>query len=37
LPAAEFERLIRESHSDDVLTEEEAARTHSKLSAYVHK
>jgi diguanylate cyclase len=38
LPAAEFERLIRESQSPDaVLTEEDAVRTHSKLSAYVRK
>ncbi|HWG70565.1 MAG TPA: EAL domain-containing protein [Steroidobacteraceae bacterium] len=37
LPAAAFERLIRESHSTDFLTEEEAARTHSKLAAYVRK
>src|SRR5450755_4148769 len=37
LPAVEFERLIRESHSNDVLTEEDAVRTHSKLSAYVRK
>jgi EAL domain-containing protein (putative c-di-GMP-specific phosphodiesterase class I) len=35
LPAADFERLIRESHSEDDLTEDEAARTHSKLAAYV--
>jgi predicted signal transduction protein with EAL and GGDEF domain len=34
LPAAEFERLIRESHADDVLTDEDAVRTHSKLAAY---
>ena len=34
LPAAEFERLIRESHSDDVFSEEDAIRTHSKLAAY---
>jgi diguanylate cyclase len=34
LPAADFERLIRESHGDD-LTDDEAARTHSKLAAYV--
>jgi diguanylate cyclase (GGDEF)-like protein len=34
LPAAEFERLVRESHADDVLTEEDAVRTHSKLAAY---
>ena len=37
LPAADFEILIRESHSNDVLTEEDAVRTHSKLSAYVRK
>ena len=37
LPALEFERVIRESHSNDVLTEEDAVRTHSKLSAYVRK
>jgi diguanylate cyclase (GGDEF)-like protein len=37
LPAGDFERLIRESHGDDVLTEEDAVRTHSKLSAYVRK
>jgi diguanylate cyclase (GGDEF)-like protein len=36
LPAAEFERLIR-SHADEDLSEEDAARTHSKLAAYVHK
>jgi diguanylate cyclase (GGDEF)-like protein len=36
LPAAEFERLIR-SHSDEDLSEEDAARTHSKLAAYVRK
>jgi diguanylate cyclase (GGDEF)-like protein len=34
LPAADFERLIRESHSTDVFTEEDAIRTHSKLAAY---
>jgi diguanylate cyclase (GGDEF)-like protein len=34
LPAAEFERLIRESHSADVFTDEDAIRTHSKLAAY---
>jgi diguanylate cyclase (GGDEF)-like protein len=37
LPAADFERLIRESHSSDDLTEEDAIRTHSKLSAYVRR
>ena len=36
LPAAEFERLIRESHSADEFTEEDAIRTHSKLAAYRH-
>jgi EAL domain-containing protein (putative c-di-GMP-specific phosphodiesterase class I) len=36
LPAAEFERLIR-SHSELDLSEEDAARTHSKLAAYVRK
>ncbi len=34
LPAADFERLIRESHPADALTEDEATRTHSKLAAY---
>jgi diguanylate cyclase (GGDEF)-like protein len=34
LPAADFEYLIRESHADDVLTEDDAIRTHSKLAAY---
>jgi diguanylate cyclase len=37
LPAAEFERLIREARANDVLTEEDAVRTHSKLAAYVRK
>jgi diguanylate cyclase len=37
LPAADFERLIRDSHANDVLTEEDAVRTHSKLSAFVRK
>jgi EAL domain-containing protein (putative c-di-GMP-specific phosphodiesterase class I) len=37
LPAADFECLIRGAQSNDVLTEEEAARTHSKLAAYVRK
>jgi diguanylate cyclase (GGDEF)-like protein len=37
LPAAEFERLLRKSRSDDDLTEEDAERTHSKLAAYVRK
>ena len=37
LPAAEFERLIRESQEQDVLTEDDAARTHSKLSVHVGK
>jgi diguanylate cyclase (GGDEF)-like protein len=34
LPADQFERLIRDARSHDFLTEEEAVRTHSKLSAY---
>jgi predicted signal transduction protein with EAL and GGDEF domain len=37
LPAADFERLIRDSHANDVLTDEDAVRTHSKLSAYVRR
>jgi diguanylate cyclase len=37
LPAADFERLIRESHPADVFTEDEANRTHSKLAAYVRR
>jgi predicted signal transduction protein with EAL and GGDEF domain len=37
LPAADFERLIRKSQSRDVLTVEDAVRTHSKLAAYVRK
>jgi diguanylate cyclase (GGDEF)-like protein len=37
LPAADFERLIRESQPADVLTEDDASRTHSKLAAYVRK
>jgi len=37
LPAADFERLIRESRAQDVLTDEEATRTHSKLAAYVRR
>jgi diguanylate cyclase (GGDEF)-like protein len=32
LPAADFERLMRDTHSGEVLTDEDAARTHSKLS-----
>jgi EAL domain-containing protein (putative c-di-GMP-specific phosphodiesterase class I) len=37
LSAADFETLFRESHSDDVLTDEDAIRTHSKLAAYIRK
>jgi len=37
LPAADFERLIREFHSGEVFTDDDAARTHSKLSAFVRK
>jgi diguanylate cyclase len=35
LPAADFERLIRDSHGCADLTEEDAIRTHSKLAAYI--
>ncbi|MEP6883384.1 MAG: EAL domain-containing protein [Gammaproteobacteria bacterium] len=35
--ASDFERLIRKSHSDDVFTDEDAIRTHSKLAAYIRK
>jgi predicted signal transduction protein with EAL and GGDEF domain len=34
LPAEQFQRLIRDARSHDFLTEEDAIRTHSKLSAY---
>jgi diguanylate cyclase (GGDEF)-like protein len=37
LPAAEFERLVRESRGNAVLTTEDALRTHSKLAAYVRR
>jgi diguanylate cyclase (GGDEF)-like protein len=38
LPAAEFERLLRESRAqDEPFTDEDAARTHSKLAAYIRK
>jgi diguanylate cyclase (GGDEF)-like protein len=37
LPAAEFERLMRESRRSAPLSEEDATRTHSKLAAYVRK
>jgi diguanylate cyclase (GGDEF)-like protein len=37
LPADQFQRLIRDARSHDFLTEEEAVRTHSKLSAYKRK
>jgi diguanylate cyclase len=37
LPAVKFERLMRESVVHDMLTEDEAMRTHSKLAAYVRK
>jgi diguanylate cyclase (GGDEF)-like protein len=36
LPATDFERLIRESQTPDDLSEDDAIRTHSKLSAFVH-
>jgi diguanylate cyclase len=37
LPAADFERLIRESRSNDTLSEEDAIRTHSKLEAFIRR
>jgi diguanylate cyclase len=37
LPAADFERLIRDTRASDVLTAEDAVRTHSKLAAYVRR
>jgi predicted signal transduction protein with EAL and GGDEF domain len=37
LPADQFQRLIRSARPHDVLTEEDAVRTHSKLSAYKRK
>jgi len=37
LPADQFQRLIRNARPHDVLTEEDAVRTHSKLSAYKRK
>jgi EAL domain-containing protein (putative c-di-GMP-specific phosphodiesterase class I) len=38
LPAGDFERLIRGSRAPDTASaDEDAARTHSKLAAYVHK
>jgi EAL domain-containing protein (putative c-di-GMP-specific phosphodiesterase class I) len=38
LPARDFERLIRDSRAQlDAVTEDDAARTHSKLAAYVLK
>ncbi len=37
LPARDFERLVRESRSSDILTPDDATRTHSKLAAYVRK
>ncbi len=37
LPADQFQRLIRDARSYDLLTEEDAVRTHSKLSVYKRK
>jgi diguanylate cyclase (GGDEF)-like protein len=37
LPAVDFERLLRESQTHDMLSEEDALRTHSKLAAYVRR
>jgi diguanylate cyclase (GGDEF)-like protein len=34
LPAADFERLMREARPDDDFTDDDAARTHSKLEAH---
>jgi EAL domain-containing protein (putative c-di-GMP-specific phosphodiesterase class I) len=36
LPAPDFERLIRDTRTDDTFTDDDAARTHSKLS-YLRK
>ena len=37
LPAADFERLMREARPDDDFTDDDAARTHSKLEAHVRR
>jgi diguanylate cyclase (GGDEF)-like protein len=37
LPAADFERLMRESCDAAPFTDDDAARTHSKLAAYIRK
>jgi diguanylate cyclase len=37
LPAADFERLMREARPDDNFTDDDAARTHSKLEAHVRR
>jgi len=37
LPAADFERLMRQSIDAAPFSDEDAARTHSKLAAYVRK
>jgi diguanylate cyclase (GGDEF)-like protein len=37
LPADQFQRLIRDARSHDLLTEEDAVRTHSKLSVHKRK
>jgi hypothetical protein len=37
LPAADFERLMRQSIDAAPFSDEDATRTHSKLAAYVRK
>jgi diguanylate cyclase len=37
LPAADFERLMREARPDGDFTDDDAARTHSKLEAHVRR
>ena len=37
LSAVDFEALFRQSHAHDVLSDEDAIRTHSKLAAYIRR
>ena len=37
LPAADFERLMRQCRGDAAFSDDDAARTHSKLAAYVRR
>ena len=37
LPAVDFEALFRQSHAHNMLSDEDAIRTHSKLAAYIRK